>query len=130
MTAFTGLILQAVAIAMVPMTDSVSMIALTQVIGELTSLTYPLLMALSIQSVPARDRATAMGVFQAIYVWDVRWPGLSWAAGRQLRVIERFYISTAACLAGAALHHLQGALEIVEWYNPQTESRHIWRYWF
>ncbi|MGI5834901.1 MAG: MFS transporter [Chloroflexota bacterium] len=105
MTAFTGLILQAVAIAMVPMTDSVSMIALTQVIGGVgRGLTYPLLMALSIQSVPARDRATAMGVFQAIYALGMfAGPASVGLLADSFGLLSVFAISTAACLAGAAL---------------------------
>ncbi|HEX2922603.1 MAG TPA: MFS transporter, partial [Chloroflexota bacterium] len=63
-----GVAMQAVGSLMVPWTDSLLLVGLTQVLGGAgRGFSYPLLMSLSIRDVSPSDRATAMGVFQAIY---------------------------------------------------------------
>lgn len=63
-----GLILGALAAAIVPFTRTLPQLCITQAIGSLgRGLVFPVLMGLSIQTVPEEKRATAMGFFQAIY---------------------------------------------------------------
>jgi MFS family permease len=64
----TGLILGALAAAIVPFTKTLPQLYITQAIGSLgRGIVFPVLMGLSIQTVPEQKRATAMGFFQAIY---------------------------------------------------------------
>ena len=63
-----GLILGALAAAIVPFTKTLPQLYITQAIGSLgRGIVFPVLMGLSIQTVPEQKRATAMGFFQAIY---------------------------------------------------------------
>ena len=63
-----GFILGGLAAAVVPFTTSLPMLYVTQALGGLgRGVIFPILMALSIKTVPEEKRATAMGFFQAIY---------------------------------------------------------------
>lgn len=65
---FGGFILGALAAAIVPFTTTLSQLYVTQAIGSLgRGVVFPVLMGLSIKTVPETKRATAMGFFQAIY---------------------------------------------------------------
>lgn len=67
-TIVLALIVQASGTFVVPWLDSVGLVAVSQALGGGgRGLSYPLLMGLSIRSVALADRATAMGVFQAVY---------------------------------------------------------------
>jgi len=61
-------------------------------------------MGLSIRTVPARDRATAMGIFQAIYaVGMFAGPATTGMLGDALGFFSVFYIAGAATALGVAL---------------------------
>lgn len=63
-----GFTVGAVAAAVVPFTKTLPQLYITQAIGSFgRGVVFPVLMGLSIQTVPEQKRATAMGFFQAIY---------------------------------------------------------------
>ena len=65
---FVGIFVMAAMALIVPLINSLPLLAITQGIsGVGRGMTYPLLMGLSIRQIPEQDRATAMGVFQATY---------------------------------------------------------------
>jgi MFS family permease len=67
-TIVSGLLALAVANLLVPLTRDLAGLAVLQALGGIGfGLSSPVLMALSIRAVPAQERATAMGAFQAIY---------------------------------------------------------------
>ena len=67
-TVFMGLLVMAVMTFVVPLIDNVPLLAISQgVSGFGRGIVYPLLMGLSIRQISGEDRATAMGVFQAVY---------------------------------------------------------------
>ncbi len=64
----SGFIVAALAAAVVPFTNTLPQLYITQAIGSFgRGVVFPVLMGLSIQTVPEERRATAMGFFQAIY---------------------------------------------------------------
>ena len=67
-TVIVGLIVQATGAVMVPGVSSLWLIGLSQFLGGAgRGLSRPVLMGMSIRSVSSAERATAMGVFQAVY---------------------------------------------------------------
>ena len=65
---FIGIFVMAAMAIVVPLINSLPLLAITQGISGIgRGMTYPLLMGLSIRQIPEQDRATAMGVFQATY---------------------------------------------------------------
>ena len=65
---FVGIFVMAAMALVVPLINSLPLLAITQGIsGVGRGMTYPLLMGLSIRQIPEQERATAMGVFQATY---------------------------------------------------------------
>lgn len=65
---FAGILVMAMMAFVVPLIRNLPILAITQGISGIgRGMTYPLLMGLSIRQIPVRDRATAMGVFQATY---------------------------------------------------------------
>ncbi|MDN5276218.1 MAG: hypothetical protein PWR01_183 [Clostridiales bacterium] len=63
-----GFVIISAACAAIPFIKNIYLLYISQAIGGIgRGLVYPLLMALSIKSVEASKRATAMGFFQAIY---------------------------------------------------------------
>ena len=65
---FVGIFVMAAMALIVPLINSLPLLAITQGIsGVGRGMTYPLLMGLSIRQIPEQERATAMGVFQATY---------------------------------------------------------------
>ena len=66
--AFIGILVMAATMFIVPLIHNIPLLAISQgVSGFGRGLVYPLLMGLSIREIPGRDRATAMGVYQAVY---------------------------------------------------------------
>jgi len=66
-----------------------------------------ILMALSIRSVAPQQRATAMGVYQAIYAAGMLLgPLLSGVVGDSLGLASVFYLSASLCLVVAGLAFL------------------------
>jgi len=67
-TVSLGMFVMAAMMFAVPLIDNVPLLAISQgVSGFGRGIVYPLLMGLSIREISGEDRATAMGVFQAIY---------------------------------------------------------------
>ncbi len=65
---FMGMLVMAAMMFVVPLIDNVPLLAISQgVSGFGRGMVYPLLMGLSIREISGEDRATAMGVYQAIY---------------------------------------------------------------
>lgn len=63
-----GLLVVFVAVAVVPWVSNVPLLVATRVLHGLgRGLVYPVTMGLSIKAVPQEERASAMGVFQAVY---------------------------------------------------------------
>ena len=63
-----GLMVLGITSMVVPLIGTVPLLTLSQLAsGVGRGLQYPLLMGLSLQAVPPEERATAMGVFQAVY---------------------------------------------------------------
>ncbi len=67
-TIIFGLIISAVSCCIIPYSHNLAVLSVSQLLGGFgTGTVFPLLMGLSIQNVPGDKRATAMGIFQAIY---------------------------------------------------------------
>ena len=65
---FVGILVMAVTMFVVPLIHNIPLLVISQgASGFGRGLVYPLLMGLSIREISSEDRATAMGVFQAIY---------------------------------------------------------------
>lgn len=65
---FIGILVMAVTMLVVPLIHNIPLLAVSQgVSGFGRGLVYPLLMGLSIREISSEDRATAMGVYQAVY---------------------------------------------------------------
>ena len=65
---FVGILVMAVTMFVVPLIHNIPLLVISQgASGFGRGLVYPLLMGLSIREISGEDRATAMGVFQAIY---------------------------------------------------------------
>ena len=65
---FTGILVMGVTMFIVPLIRNIPLLAIAQgASGFGRGLVYPLLMGLSIREISGEDRATAMGVFQAVY---------------------------------------------------------------
>ena len=65
---FVGILVMAVTMFVVPLINSIPLLAISQgASGFGRGLVYPLLMGLSIREISGEDRATAMGVYQAVY---------------------------------------------------------------
>ena len=65
---FVGILVMAVTMFVVPLINNIPLLAISQgASGFGRGLVYPLLMGLSIREISGEDRATAMGVYQAVY---------------------------------------------------------------
>ena len=65
---FIGILVMAVTMFVVPLINNIPLLAISQgASGFGRGLVYPLLMGLSIREISGEDRATAMGVYQAVY---------------------------------------------------------------
>ena len=65
---FVGILVMAVTMFVVPLINNIPLLAIAQgASGFGRGLVYPLLMGLSIREISGEDRATAMGVYQAVY---------------------------------------------------------------
>lgn len=98
---FTGILVMAVTMFLVPLIHNIPLLAVAQgASGFGRGLVYPLLMGLSIREISGEDRATAMGVFQAIY-----------AIGMFLGPATAGAVADVAGLAGAFI--IAGAVSVV-----------------
>ncbi len=67
-TMIYGLVIASIACCVIPFAHNMTVLSISQLIGGFgTGTVFPLLMGLSIKSVSTDKRATAMGIFQAIY---------------------------------------------------------------
>ncbi len=100
-----GLLTLAIATALTPFITSFwPLLAGRALFGVGLGLTYPVLMGLSIKSVPQEQRASAMGAFQAIYALGMTvGPAISGFISDQLGLNAVFWVSAVACLAGLPL---------------------------
>lgn len=104
-TVTLGMAIQIVSALMIPSVNTLPMVAFSQVLsGAGRGLSYSLLMGLTIRAVPARDHATAMGVFQAIYaVGMFAGPATTGILGDALGFFSVFYIAGVAAILGLML---------------------------
>jgi MFS family permease len=103
-----GSAISALAIGVIPGTGSLTMLgAMMLVFGLGSGLVNTVLMAVSVQYIEQEQRATAMGVYQAIYaVGMFLGPLVSGSIADRLGLTSVFYISAGFCLAVAGLAHL------------------------
>lgn len=67
-TMIFGLVIAAISCCVIPFAHNMTVLAISQLIGGFgTGTVFPLLMGLSIKNVATDKRATAMGIFQAVY---------------------------------------------------------------
>lgn len=100
-----GMITLSVATVLVPfMTGFWSLLMSRALFGLGLGLTFPVLMGLSIKSVPQSQRASAMGAFQAIYALGMTiGPAVSGFISDQFGLNAVFWVSAVACLLGLPL---------------------------
>jgi MFS family permease len=104
-----ALILGAVAVAItagvVPLLDSVLLVGISQAVSGLgRGAINAMLITLSVLAVAPAQRATAMGVYQAIYaIGMLTGPVLAGAIADGANIESVFYVSAAVSLAGVAL---------------------------
>ena len=100
-----GLILCGVSAGVVPAIHDVVLLGLSQAVGGLgRGLSMPVLLGLSIQSVTPSEKATAMGVFQAVYAIGMfLGPATAGVIAEALGLGDAFLISGLMCVAGLGL---------------------------
>ena len=104
-TAAAGFVLAAAGTAAIPFTHTVAALLVTQAInGFGQGVAMPMLMGLSVRSVPMSERATAMGVFQAVYSLGMfGGPLLVGLIGNQVGLRGGFLIVSAVSAIAAVL---------------------------
>lgn len=97
-----GLLLLAISTAAIPLTRSyAALLGARVVFGFGVGLTYPVLMGLSVKSVPQAQRASAMGAFQAIYALGMTaGPALSGFIKDHFGLSPVFWVTGVMCLLG------------------------------
>jgi MFS family permease len=100
---FAGFFLLAGAILFIPFINRLGTLYMIQAINGIGSgLIFPLLMGLSIQSIPREQQATAMGVFQSLYAVGMSLgPILSGFIAQQWGLSSVFILNGLLCLFGA-----------------------------
>ena len=98
-------VIVAVAMTLVPATHSVGLLAAGQALGGIgRGALNTLLIALALQTAPPAERATAMGVFQAIYaIGMLSGPIVSGAFADAYGLEAVFFLSAAVSVAGGVL---------------------------
>ena len=107
-----GMLFAATTTAIVPLTASLPALTATQVAAGLgRGICTPTLMSLGIRSLPAHERASGMGVYQAVYsIGMFLGPPLSGMAADYLGLGSVFVLTAALCLVGATWALLSRAL--------------------
>lgn len=97
-----GMLVSAAATAVVPLTTSLVGLVATQVVaGAGRGICTPTLMSLGIRAVPSHERASAMGIYQAVYsVGMFAAPPLAGAAADQLGLGSVFLSMAALSVVG------------------------------
>lgn len=98
-----GLLTTCVAIAAIPWADTLSMLIGVRVLHGLgRGLVYPVTMGLSIKAVPQEERASAMGIYQAVYaVGMFAGPAISGMVAQQWGLNAVFWSTATLCLVAA-----------------------------
>lgn len=104
-TAVLGQLALALSCGLVPWTTDLTSLGWTQALGGIGfGLSSPVLMGLSIRAVPSQARATAMGIFQAIYsIGMIAGPWLAGWLAEQLGLNSVFLVSAGLALAALLL---------------------------
>ncbi len=107
-TVAAGFSLFSVSAMLVPFAASVSVLYVLQLVGGFgRGMSFPLLMGLSIKSIEREARASAMGVFQAIYALGMFvGPVLVGVIGQSIGLAWGFVLTGVLGLCGAALSWL------------------------
>jgi MFS family permease len=94
-----GMLLSGIGTLFVPLTQSFWPLVVTQVVaGFGRGVCNPTLMSLSIRSLPAHERGTGMGVFQALYsIGMVAGPPISGAVADRLGLPSVFVLTATLC---------------------------------
>lgn len=102
-TVVASMVIQSIAALMVPLVHSLPLMLLSQLLVGVRGICYPVLMGMSIRAVPAEDRATAMGIFQAVYALGM-WlgPGTTGFLADSFGIASVFLVAGASTLLAAA----------------------------
>lgn len=102
---FSGLSLMALAAVVVPALDGVVGLGISQFVGGFgRGLEATILMTLAVLSVAPTMRATAMGMFQAVYaIGMITGPVAAGAAADNFNIDVVFYMSTAVAIVGGVI---------------------------
>jgi MFS family permease len=105
-----GLIVVFVAVVMIPWTSTVPMLIFARILhGIGRGITYPVAMGLSIKSVPQEERASAMGIFQAVYaVGMFAGPAISGIVAENWGLSAVFWTTSVFSLIGLGLTFSRG----------------------
>lgn len=103
--AVVGLVVCAAATAVVPAISNLFLLGASQAIGGFgRGLTMPVLLGLSIQKVAPAEKATAMGVYQAVYALGMFFgPASAGFVAQEIGLTGAFLLSMVICVVGAAL---------------------------
>lgn len=104
-TVFVAFVITGIGTLMIPYSDSLAQLYLAQAIGGFgRGLMQPILMALAVQTVPQRERGTAMGIYQAVYaVGMFSGPALGGVLGDWLGLGGLFVFTAAICIGAAGV---------------------------
>jgi len=104
-TIVIGFLISALACIAIPYSGNMLILYITQIIGGFgRGISFPLLMGLSIKTVPGERRATAMGFFQAIYGLGMfMGPVIVGFFGDTIGMVWGFWATGMMSLAGAAI---------------------------
>lgn len=105
LTVVSGALLATLGSLAIPWMEDVSLLMVAQVlIGAGWGMTFPVLMGLSIREVAAPERATAMGIFQALYgVGMLIGPPLGGVCAGLWSLDSVFFISSGICFISVIL---------------------------
>lgn len=108
-TVLVGSLLQSFALFAIPSTESVFLLEVVQVFnGAGRGMVWTTLLALSIRDVAPEERATAMGVFQAIFaIGMLAGPLVSGVLADSLSLASVFYVSAALSLVVGGMSFLR-----------------------
>ena len=114
--ATVGLAFCVVGAGVVPLTHSIALLAASQCLAGLgRGLTMPVLLGLAIQRIAPSEKATAMGVFQAVYAIGMfLGPASAGLIAESLGLTGAFLISASMCLAAVVV--LLGGRK--DWQTP------------
>jgi MFS family permease len=104
-----GFLLTSGAVFSIPLTGHLSTLFMVQAInGTGVGLVFPLLMGLSIQSIPREQQATAMGFFQSLYAVGMSLgPILSGVFAQEIGLTSVFILNGTMALIGAVFSFIK-----------------------